>query len=105
MRQLVLWELHESNYNTTTLLQKREKLAEDLILQRLDNKFVNSVDFRPVLAVLVAAVYHLAAFSSVQQSTFCGIDLREKKGQERIVNAIELILDFLFKLNEIKSNN
>ncbi len=93
MRQLVLWELHESNYNTTSLLKKREQFAEDFILKRMDKKFKNNVDFRAVLAVLVASVYHLAAFSSIQKSTFCGIDLREKKGKQRIVNAIELILD------------
>src|SRR5690606_18371288 len=100
MRQLVLWELHESNYNTTTMLKKREQFAEHLFLQKADKTFDGIVDYRAVAAVLVASVYHLAAFSSVQKATFCGIDLTQDKGRKRILEAINLILDNIYDLTE-----
>lgn len=102
LRQLVLWELHESNYNTTSLLKKREQFAEHLILQRTDKIFDGTIDYRAVVAVLVAGVYHLAAYSSVQKATFCGIDLTQDKGRKRVLDAINLILDNIYDLNEEK---
>lgn len=102
MRQLVLWELHESNYNTTSLLKKREQFAEHLILQKTDKTFDGTIDYRAVVAVLVAGVYHLAAYSSVQKATFCGIDLTQDKGRKRVLDAVNLILDNIYDLNEKK---
>ncbi|KGE14505.1 TetR/AcrR family transcriptional regulator [Sphingobacterium deserti] len=102
MRQLVLWGLHESNYNTTSLLKKRELFAERLILQKADKRFDGRIDYRGVVSVLMAAVYHLAAYSSVQKANFCGIDLSQDKGRKRVLDAINLILDNIYDLNEDK---
>lgn len=102
MRQLVLWELHESNYNTTSLLKKRELFAEHLILQKTDKIFDRTIDYRAIVAVLVAGVYHLAAYSSVQKATFCGIDLSRDEGRKRVLDAMNLILDNVYDLNEKK---
>lgn len=92
MQQLVLWELFEANYNTSTLLKKREKVVENHLLE-MDGLLQSEVDFRAVLAILIAGMYHLGTFSSVQKVPFCGIDLSSEKGCDRILEAVTFLID------------
>lgn len=96
MQRLVLWGLFESNYNTATLLKKREEIGEHILLKQTDQLFAGKADFRATAAILVAATYHLATYASVQKITFCGINLSEDSGKKRIKEAMSRILDSAF---------
>ncbi|WP_437917875.1 TetR/AcrR family transcriptional regulator [Sphingobacterium sp. LRF_L2] len=96
MQKLILWELHDSNYNTATILRKREEVAEPFF-KEVDSTLYKKVDFRALCAILVSSVYHLSAYSAVQQETFCGINLRDEKERKRIFDTIKFILTSIEK--------
>lgn len=91
LQHLILWELQESNQITAGLLRKREKVGESFFALR-DAGFEDKIDFRALMAILVASIYHLSAYSATQKVTFCGIDLHSEIGRKRILETIGVIL-------------
>ena len=89
---LVIWELCENNRSTTEMLKRREQVSEGYF-EDTDKLFGEILDFRAVSAILFAGIYHLSAYSSIQKVSFCGINTSEAQGQERILKAMDTILD------------
>ena len=50
------------------------------------------VDLRARLALMIGGIYYLSLHAKANGSTFCGIDLNESEGQERIENEIRNII-------------
>ena len=59
----------------------------------IDKQFENSnVDIRANLALLIGGIYYLTLHGKNNGSLFCGIDINNDKGKERISKAIKDIL-------------
>lgn len=97
MRRIITWGLSDNRKPLHELDLKREQLGEYLIAQVIDEHFENKdKSFRAIQALLMGGVYYLTLHAHMQQSTFCGIDLRTEKGAAEIKKTIKQILDWTY---------
>lgn len=96
LQKIIHWEIGESNAILRKIADEREELGNLLLNQHDDSFDINELDFRAILALQVGGVYYLALHSQMNGSTFCGIDINETEGKQRILNAIRQIVDFCF---------
>ncbi|MHA7607292.1 hypothetical protein ACV0BM_000355 [Elizabethkingia meningoseptica] len=67
---------------------KRETLGEQIFSIITPDFEKVDVDVRARLALLVGGMYYLSLHANSNGSTFCGIDINETEGKERIERAI-----------------
>lgn len=93
MQKIVLWGISEKNSNIRKLTEEREALGET-IFRKTDVLFNNTkVDYRATIAVFISAIYYIVLHAKVNGSTMCGIDMSTNDGRNRILNALELLLN------------
>jgi len=81
---------------------EREEVGEE-ILPILDKDFENSiVDIRAVLAIQLTGIYYLSLHAKSCVTTFCGIDINDTQGKERISQAVQNTLEIVFNLAKVK---
>lgn len=95
MLELLRWEVNEANAVTKRSAMNRE--VQTLPLTSLyGNQFKdNNIDFVAISALLIAGVYYLNLHRKC--SPFCGIDISTEDGRRRLLNAIEVLTDKMFK--------
>lgn len=102
LRKIINWELEGENKILRKIADQREAFGEE-IFKVIEPEFLNSdVDVRANLALQIGGVYYLALHAKSNGSTFCGIEINEKAGEERILNALKDILDYTYKKSKAK---
>ena len=92
LQKIIHWELGEKSKTLRKIADKREEMGEGLF-SIIDKQFENSnVDIRANLALLIGGIYYLTLHGKNNGSLFCGIDINNDKGKERISKAIKDIL-------------
>lgn len=92
MQKIILWEISQKTKIMYEVCEDRERLGSK-IFELADKEFEdNSVDIRAITALLVAGIYYMVLHSKSTDTLFCGIDINQPEGMQRIKNAITLIL-------------
>lgn len=92
MQKLILWEISEKTKIMYEVCEDRERLGSK-IFELADEEFkANDIDIRAISAILVAGIYYMVLHAKSTNTLFCGIDINEREGMNRIKNAISLIL-------------
>ncbi|WP_018675581.1 TetR/AcrR family transcriptional regulator [Riemerella columbina] len=100
LQKLITWEISEENEMLRKIADRREELGEQ-IFSLIDNKFSKlGIDIRAIVAILLGGTYYLNLHAKTNGSLFCGIDLNTEEGKNRILNAMEIILEFYFSKNK-----
>ncbi|WP_223883467.1 MULTISPECIES: TetR/AcrR family transcriptional regulator [Arenibacter] len=103
LRKIIHWELDGENKILRKIADQREAFGEE-IFKIIEPDFLNSdVDVRANLALQIGGLYYLSIHAKSNGSTFCGIDINEEAGEERILNALRNILDYTFQKAKLKN--
>lgn len=96
MQQIMRWQITEPNDISRSLADARERLGEDM-LGLADPYFKKSgVNFRALLAVIVAGIYYLILNAKVNGSSFCGIDVNKEDDFREVQKALKLLVDMAY---------
>ncbi len=97
LREIMKWELVDTNPLTSTLAAQREEVGLEILKQFED---IQGVDLPALASVLSAGVSYLALRADTAQE-FCGIDITSDEGWERIANMLDsLMVDVIHKGDE-----
>lgn len=97
-QKLLLWRLAESRKALRKMTDTQEENGEYIFKNIADPHFgEHSDEFRSVMAIMVAGLYYLNMFSSVNGNTFCGIDLTTPEGRESIKKAISFMTEVTYE--------
>lgn len=97
MRQIINWGLSESYAPLKELNLEREEFGEQVFTQITDEHFKGKdKNLRAVEAILVSSVYYLTLHSQINESTMCGIDVKQKEGADEIKKAMKQIIDWAY---------
>ena len=93
LQKVLLWRLSEEQPFLTQMTENQERVGEELFRNVMDPYFgTKSEMYRAVTAIMVAGIYYLNLYSSVNGSIFCGIDLNQPAGREKIQEALEFLV-------------
>lgn len=99
LRKIIHWELEGEHKTLRKIADQREEFALK-IFNSITPKYSDSDrDIEANLALQIGGLYYLALHAKANGSTFCGIDINEKSGEERILNALKDILNYTFDKN------
>lgn len=94
LQKVLLWRLSEPQPFLQQLTENQEKVGEQLFQSIFDPHFKEkALDYRAIMAILVAGAYYLNLYSSVNGSVFCGIDLNTDSGRGKIQKAFSFLVD------------
>ncbi len=97
LQKIIHWEIGEKSEILRKLADSREETGERL-LRHLDLRFEpKGIDLRAMLALQVGGLYYLALHAESNGSTFCGIDITQAEGKERIKKALDILIHDTFK--------
>ena len=96
MQKVILWEVTERNKMIKDISMKREDFGEEVF--KLIGPHFNDgdTDIRAVMALQVAGIYYLVLQAKANGNPFCGIDINEQQGMDRILNALDKVADFVY---------
>lgn len=97
LQKIIHWELGESNKILRKIADNREEIGEQIFSAIIPGFSDTNVDLRARLALLIGGIYYLTLHAKTNGSSFCGIDLNEELGRNRIENAIK---DIIFEAYE-----
>lgn len=89
LQKIIHWELGENKKILRKIADKREEIGEKLFSVIMPNFENAPVDLRARLALMIGGIYYLSLHAKANRSTFCGIDINETEGKERIENEIQ----------------
>lgn len=99
-QKIIHWELGENKDMLRRLSDSREELGERLF-QLCESQFEGTdIDLRATVALLIGGLYYLALHANSNGSLFCGIDINEPQGKERIDRTMEKILQTCYERTE-----
>lgn len=103
LRKIIHWELEGENKVLRKIADQREKVGEQLF-KIIEPDFLNvdEVDLRATLALQIGGIYYLALHAKSNGSTFCGIDINEEAGEERILKALKKIINHIYDKERAK---
>lgn len=103
LRKIIHWELEGENKVLRKIADQREEVGEQLF-KIIEPEFLNvgGVDLRATLALQIGGIYYLALHAKSNGSTFCGIDVNEENGEERILNALMGIINHIYDKAKVK---
>ena len=94
LQKVLLWRLSEEQPFLRQMTENQEKVGEELFKHVMDPLFgKNAQDFRAITAILVAGLYYLNLYTSHNGSIFCGIDISEATGREKIRDALSFLIN------------
>lgn len=97
LQKILHWELGEKNSILRKISDNRELLGEELF-KRVEPGFKGTdIDIRAILALQIGGLYYLSLHAKSNGSLFCGIDINESEGKQRIEKALETVLSLSFK--------
>ncbi len=93
-QKILLWGLSEERESLKKLTDDQEENGEALFSNVTDPHFgEKAVDFRAVMAILISGAYYLNLYTNSNGSIFCGIDLQQEAGRDKIKQALTFLLD------------
>ncbi|MNI88410.1 hypothetical protein D3C73_1457110 [compost metagenome] len=76
---------------------KREDIGNRVLSEVFDGYFEGSdKNFRAMYALLMGGVYYLTLHAKMQENPFCGIDLQQLAGQEKIKKALKQFIELAY---------
>src|SRR5690554_1424485 len=99
-QRIIHWELGENRDILRRLSDSREELGERLFQLYESQIESTDIDLRATVALLIGGLYYLALHANSNGSLFCGIDINEPQGKERIDRAMEKILQTCYERTE-----
>jgi AcrR family transcriptional regulator len=100
MQRLIHWQVSEYNPLMRATCEVREKEGLRL-LDMVDGHFRNSgVSLKAVLALLVGGVYFNVLHDSADAGTMAGIDLKNEKQFEVMLNTLAQVVEWAFQAAE-----
>lgn len=97
MQKIIIWEVSEKTKILKEIGQKRECFGEQ-IFELLEPYFKSAdTDIRSILALQVAGVYYMVLQAKSTGNTFCGVDINQPAGMERVLKALDRITDMIYK--------
>lgn len=97
LQKILHWELGENSKILRKISDNRELLGEELFIRVEPGFEGTNIDIRAILALQVGGLYYLALHAKSNGSLFCGIDINEIEGKQRIEKALETVLSLSFK--------
>jgi AcrR family transcriptional regulator len=97
LQKILHWELGDEREVLRKLADDREKIGEELFGSIMPEFEESKVDLRARLALLIGGIYYLSIHATSNGSNFCGIDINNPEGKERISKAIQ---DLVFEAYE-----
>ena len=96
MQEIILWQLNERSNIMYEMAEEREKLGA-AFFDLADPVFEgSSVDIRAISGLLVAGIYYMVLHAKSNDSLFCQIDIKTKKGIDRVRQSVSQIIDAAF---------
>ena len=89
LQKIIHWELGENNKVLREVADKREEIGEQLFAAILPDFTHATVDLRTRLALLIGGIYYVTLHAKSSGSLFCGIDINEEEGKEKIKSEIQ----------------
>lgn len=97
LQKIIHWELGEKNKILRKISDEREQLGEEFF-KRYESVFEDTdIDIRAILALQIGGLYYLSLHAKANGSLFCGIDINEPDGIERISKTIKRIIDLCYE--------
>lgn len=98
LQKVLLWRLSEEQPFLRLMTENQEKVGEELFKHVMDPYFgKNAQDYRAITSILVAGIYYLNLYASHNGSIFCGIDLSEPAGREKIRQALSFLINMTYE--------
>lgn len=96
LQKIIHWELGEKNKVLRKISDGRERLGEELF-KLCETAFENiDIDIRAMLALQIGGLYYLSLHAKSNGSLFCGIDINQPDGKERISKALEKVVELCY---------
>lgn len=93
-QKILLWGLSEQREALKHLSRQQEASGELLFQHITDPHFKDkALDFRSIMAILIAGSYYLNLHAAYNGVPFCGIDLQEEKGRRKIEESLAFLVD------------
>jgi len=89
LQKIIHWELGENKEVLRKIADEREEVGEQLFGAILPAFEDTAIDLRARIALIIGGIYYLSLHATTNGSTFCGIDLNDDQGKERISAAIQ----------------
>lgn len=106
MQNIILWEISEKNKIIKDLSMKREDFGEEVYKLIAGHFEETDTDIRALIALQIAGIYYLVLQSRTNGNTFCGIDINEPQGMDRISKALDKIITLIYQnVDRIKRGN
>jgi len=84
---------------TTPILDDEREANGEILFKAITNPYFgsDSENFRATMAILISEIYYLNMYTTTSNSTFCGIDAAVPEGQTQIKNALNNVIEMLYK--------
>jgi AcrR family transcriptional regulator len=94
LQSLMIWQLSENRSTLKKIYKEREKIFQGLDINNSLDLEKKTDDYKAIIALLLAGIYHLNLHTLHSDTTFCGIDMKSPDGQKKIEKAIMDIHSF-----------
>ena len=102
LQKILLWGITEQRKSLKKIADEREANGE-LLLTNITDPFFgeDSDEFRAAAAILISGAYYLNMYT-LNAKTFCGIDLTQPQGRDKVQNALGTLVDLLYEKRKKK---
>lgn len=97
LQKILHWELGEKHNILRKLSDSRELLGEELFRRGEPIFEGTNIDIRAILALQIGGLYYLALHAKSNGGLFCGIDVNEFDGKQRVAKALEKIIQLCYQ--------
>lgn len=97
LQRIIHWELGENNEMLRKVADRREAIGEQLFGIIEPDFAAKGVDLRAILALLIGGIYYLSIHGSTNGSLFCGIDVNQPEGKERIASTLDTLIEWSYE--------
>lgn len=96
MQKLIIWEISEKNKLLKEMSLQRELFGEQFF-KLIEPYFQGTdVDIRSVFALQIAGVYYMVLQAKSNGTTFCGVDINQKEGMDRVMKTLDKIITLAY---------
>lgn len=97
LQGIIHWELGKSNDVLKKIVDRRTEIGEQLFGAVEPDFEDKNVDLRAILGLLIGGVYYISMHATTTGSTFCGINVNQPEGKERIDTALKTVVEWLYE--------
>ena len=105
MQKIVLWEISEKSKFIKDICFQRERFGNE-VFKMIEPHFEESnLDVRATLALQVAGIIFLVLQAKSSGNPFCGIDINKDEDMERILSALDGVVDMAYQQIEMQEDS